>query len=153
MSTHQSDASRSRRGLLLLVVTLALVGLAGYGYLQSAAPKPPQIAITPSLYEFGAIDPTEVVTHQFAVRNDGGRRLEIGRISTSCGCTTAEVDAKALGPGDATMLRVTFDPQAMGTDLSGSAIVRVVYLQSNDPDDPEVEVELRGRVRSVEQTP
>lgn len=153
MSTHHTDSSRSRRGLLLLVVTLALVGLAGYGYLQSATPEPPNIKVTPALYEFGAIGPTDVATHEFAVRNDGGRRLEIGRISTSCGCTTAEIDAKALEPGETTTLRVKFDPQAMGSDLSGTDIVRVVYLQSNDPDDPEVEVELNGRVRAREESP
>lgn len=152
MSTHHSDPGRSRRGLLLVVVTFALVGLAGYGYLQSAAPEPPSIEVVPALYEFGEIGPTDVLTREFAVRNDGGRRLEITRISTSCGCTTAEIEAKTIEPGGTTTLRVTFDPQAMGADLSGSDIVRMVYVQSNDPDDPEVEVELRGRVRADEET-
>ena len=153
MSTHHSDDGRSRRGLLFVVLALALVALAGYGYRQSAAPEPPAIAVAPAVYEFGVIGPTDVLTREFEVRNDGGRRLEINRISTSCGCTTADVDVTTIEPGGTTTLRVTFDPQAMGTDLSGADIVRVVYLQSNDPDDPEVEVELRGRVRANEEAP
>lgn len=138
-----------RRGLavvLLGVLGLALAG--GYGYLRLGAQGPPRIEVTPALVEFGEIAPTEKAVVEYTVKNAGGSPLEIMRVSTSCGCTTAEVGKTTLLPGETTPLRVTFDPQVMYTEgLSESEIVRMIYLKSNDPERPEVEVELRGRVR------
>jgi hypothetical protein len=127
------------------VIGLALVG--SYGYLRSGTQDPPRIEVTPSSYDFGEISPTEKAVVEFQVKNTGGSPLEITRVSTSCGCTTAEIEDELLLPGETTTLHVTFDPQVMYTEgLAEEEILRVIYVRSNDPDRPEVEVELRGRV-------
>ena len=137
---------RSRSlGLLLGLLVLALAG--GYGYLRSGVPTPPRLEVTPEAIDFGEIPPTEKAVVEYTVRNAGGSPLEIVRVSTSCGCTTAEIEKTTLLPGETATLRVTFDPQVMYTEgLSEEEILRIVYLKSNDPERPEVEVELRGRV-------
>ena len=137
---------RSRSPWLLLgLLVLALAG--GYGYLRSGVPEPPRLEVTPAVIDFGEIPPTEKAVVEYTVKNTGGSPLEILRVSTSCGCTTAEVEKTTLLPGETTALHVTFDPQAMYTEgLSEEEILRIIYLKSNDPERPEAEVELRGRV-------
>ena len=138
---------RHRSWLIVLGGVIALILVGGYGYLRSGAQGPPQIEITPTSYDFGEISSIEKVEVEFKVRNAGGSPLEITRVSTSCGCTTAEIEDEVLLPGETTALHVTFDPQVMQTEgIAEEEIVRIIYLKSNDPDHPEVEVELRGRV-------
>jgi hypothetical protein len=143
-----SEASPRRPGWLIVlggVIALVLVG--GYGYLRSGAHGPPQIEAPPRLYDFGELPPIEKAVVEYRVRNTGGSPLEITRVSTSCGCTTAEIEDEVLLPGETTTLHVTFDPQVMLTEgLTDEEIVRIIYLKTNDPDHPEMEVELRGRV-------
>lgn len=138
-----------RRGLaVVLLGVLGLVLAGGYGYLRLGAQAPPRLEVTPAALDFGEIPPTEKVVVEYTVRNGGGSLLEILRVSTSCGCTTAEIEKTTLLPGETTPLRVTFDPQVMYTEgLFEEEILRMIYLKSNDPERPEVEVELRGRVR------
>jgi len=135
-------AGNSRKWQLALAGLVVLAILGGYGYLRSGQPAPPHIEITPASYDFGDIPYTEVET-DFQVKNTGGSPLEIASVSTSCGCTTAEIESKTLLPGAVTGLHVTFDPQLMGEE---GDILRVVYVKSNDPQRPEVEIELRGMV-------
>jgi hypothetical protein len=129
------------------VVLLALFG--SYGFLRSGAQGPPRIEVLPSSYDFGEISSTEKAEVGFQVKNAGRSPLEITRVSTSCGCTTAQLEDQTLLPGEATTLHVTFDPQLMrseGLIEIEEEILRIVYIKSNDPDRPEVEIELRGRV-------
>ncbi len=135
-----AGSKKTWRLALAGLVVLAILG--GYGYLRSGQPAPPHIEITPASYDFGNIPYTKVET-RFQVRNAGGSPLEITGVSTSCGCTTAEIESKSLLPGAITGLHVTFDPQLMGEE---GDILRVVYIKSNDPQQPEVEIELRGMV-------
>jgi len=70
------------------------------------------------------------------VTNVGQGPLEITGVSTSCGCTTAQIGIRRLSPGAATDLKVTYDPQAH--DGATGEFMRVVYVRSsNDPDTPE----------------
>ncbi len=94
--------------------------------------------------DLGAIPNTGPVSCTLEVRNVGRGWLEITGLSTSCGCTTAEIARQRLAPGEATDLVVTFDPQAHG-GLTGP-FLRQVYIRSNDPETPEAVLTLRGTV-------
>jgi hypothetical protein len=116
--------------LFLLLVLLALVVVACGGS--------PTLAVLPATYDFGEIAANAPVTTTLQVSNTGQGKLTIDSITTSCGCTTAKVDETELAPGATTNLTITIDPQAH-PGLYGP-LLRVVYLQSNDPAQPEVEV-------------
>ncbi len=104
-----------------------------------------QIAVSSSQINFGDIDQGNgAVSATVEIRNDGDETLEIYRISTSCGCTTAEMDQSPLQPDTSRPLTIRFDP-FVHPDESGP-ITRVVYLQSSDPEKPEVEIEIIGNV-------
>lgn len=105
---------------------------------------PGRIELSATEFDLGTIPNTEPVSHTFEIRNVGEGRLEITGISTSCGCTTAEVADRSLAPGEATELVVTFDPQVH--DGETGTFLRQVYLRSNDPETPEAVLTLHVTV-------
>lgn len=106
------------------------------------------IVASSSAVNFGDIDQAGgPVTATIEVRNDGGQPLNIFRVSTSCGCTTAKIDTSSILPGASSPLTITFDPM-VHPDENGP-ITRMVYLQSSDPDQPELEIEVIGNVIPV----
>ncbi len=107
--------------------------------LSACRSAPPRIVVEPPSQDLGVV-PQELLEVTYTVRNEGGSPLLIEKISTSCGCTRAEMDQSRLDPGETATLRVTLDP--VDDNLYGE-ILRVVYIRSNDPDTPEAEVELR----------
>jgi len=131
-----------KRLLLLLIPTLAIGGVALWIGLHASQPV---LTISSSLINFGDIDQDGgVVSMTVEVSNTGNRALEINRISTSCGCTTATMDETPLAPGEKRTLTIQFDPMTH-PDQSG-LITRVVYIQSSDPNQSEVEIDVIGNV-------
>jgi len=77
-------------GLLILI-------LAATAGCTTVASSPGQIELSATEFDFGTIPNTEPVSQVFQVRNVGQGWLEITGVSTSCGCTTAEIDSPRLG--------------------------------------------------------
>lgn len=103
------------------------------------------IKATPSNFDFGDIDKTKGnLSTTIKISNTADFTLKLNRLSTSCGCTTAEMDMSDLTPGESRDMKITFDPMAH-PDITGR-IVRVVYLQTSDPSLPELEIEITGNV-------
>lgn len=137
----------SNKPILLLLVAVALLGVGagvGYGWLRAAPSEPPRITVAPAEFDFGDVGPELAVSHVFTVTNVGGAPLDISGVSTSCGCTTATIEATQLQSGESTTLTVTFDPQAHNG--ATGRFLRLVYLRSNDPQTPEAQVRLRVTV-------
>ncbi len=122
-------------GLFALIALLGCVSSSGSG---------PKISVSPKSWDFGTI-PQEKAAKTFTLQNAGDAVLEIKRVSTSCGCTTASVEKDELMPGESTGLVVQFDPNSMEPPDAGE-ILRVVYIKSNDPNMPELEIEIRANV-------
>lgn len=138
-----------RRSIVLLTIGVALVVL-WLTRIQSQPMidqtiKTGQLDISSSLVDFGDIDQHGgIVTTMVEVTNSGEKDLLIYRVSTSCGCTTAQMDMSPLPPGETRTLTIAFDP-LVHPDQTGP-ITRVVYLQSSDPDQPEFEIDVIGTV-------
>ncbi len=123
-----------------LFVGVLLLALLASGCTSAGGPR---IELSARSFDFGDIDPDEGIrTERFSVRNRGDSALVISSVSTSCGCTTAEISSKEILLGEEAELAVSYDPN-MHPGLVGE-IKRVVYIQSNDPSDPEVQLELYG---------
>lgn len=99
------------------------------------AKSPGRIELSTTNFDFGTISNRKAVSQAFTVRNTGQGELSIVGVSTSCGCTTAQIDKQQLAPGETAQLTVTFDPQ-VHNGATGE-FVRVVYVRSDDPDTPE----------------
>ena len=53
---------------------------------------------------------------------------------------------KSIAPGVSADLKVTFDPAVMKNNPDLGKVTRVVYIKSNDPANPEVEVTINALV-------
>lgn len=105
----------------------------------------PAIVLETSTLALGDVPNGEIVERVVAVRNDGGAPLEVGTVTTSCGCTTAVLEPMTLAPGESGVLRVAFDSGAHGPDLRGP-LMREIRLASNDPVSPEAVIALTANI-------
>lgn len=109
-----------------------------------ASPTSGQLALSTTAFDFGTVPNTKAVSHVFEVRNTGRRPVEITEISTSCGCTTAEMAESSLSPGESTALVVTYDPQAHNG--ATGRFMRVVYIRSTAAQTPEIQLTITVNV-------
>ncbi|MDP2624968.1 MAG: DUF1573 domain-containing protein [Candidatus Peregrinibacteria bacterium] len=128
--------------LFAIVTMLILAGCSSAGVPNSVVNA---IVVTPSSFDFGEIIQSEgTVSTTFEIENISDETLVINRLSTSCGCTTTEMDMADLEPGEVRTMKVTFDPMTH-PEQSGT-IERVVYLQTSDPNQPEIQIDITGFV-------
>lgn len=148
---------------ILITLFLLIVGLAAYGYFKATAgvekqtEKHPKIEISPKSFsskggpapgwDFGEIEYGKTVEHTFKVKNLGNEALEIKRLSTSCGCTTAKTSKEKIPPGEEVELKVVYDTGAMSGSHAKGKQERTIYVKTNDPVNPQVEVEIRAVVK------
>lgn len=116
-------------GFLLASVVSALAGA-------------PAVAVSAPDFDFGTVYQGENVRHAFTFTNKGSAPLVIEKVSSSCGCTAALASAKSLAPGESGEIQASFD----STRFRGS-VSKTVYLYTNDPAQPMVQLQLRGNVR------
>jgi hypothetical protein len=112
--------------------------------LASCSPGQPSIAIDPIEFDFGDVNIGEIVTQDVVVSNVGNAELVIESVTTSCGCTTAEIEGTRIPPGESTTLKITFDGGAHG-DVT-NFYTRQVFIASNDPEQPEIRIEFTANV-------
>lgn len=128
-----------RRGL-----ALAAILLVGLEVGCSDHRGTPRIELPRALYDVGEIRQGEVVMVELPVRNIGRADLHIEAVSTSCGCTEAAIEPRVIARGGEATLSVRYDS---GVHPDSGSVHRIIYIASDDPDKPEVEVEILAEVR------
>lgn len=134
---------------LTFVLIIASLSLGGLVHAEEIDGDKSAITATPSSYDFGDIEQDKgKVSTVVKIENTGDESIKLNRLSTSCGCTTAEMDMSDLLSGEVRDMKITFDPMAH-PDESGP-ITRMVYLQTSDPVMPELSIEITGNVIAAE---
>ncbi len=142
-----------QKSLFFTFFILLFVGLAIYGYfnaipgVEDQTEGLPKIEVRPESFDFGEIEYGEIVRYTFKVKNLGDEVLEIKRVATSCGCTTAEVTKDRIAPGEEADLNVAYDTGAMSGPHGKGEQERIIYVKSNDPISPQVEVTITAYVK------
>lgn len=108
----------------------------------SADEKGPQVFVPRSAIDFGQVLSGEAVKATFEIHNQGGAPLEISRIGTSCGCTTALLDQPVVGPGETARLQATF-----ATTGRRGKQAKEISFHTNDPLAERVALRLTGVVQ------
>ncbi len=111
----------------------------------NAAAAPPALSLETASLPLGDVPNGRIVEREVTVTNTGGAPLVIESLSTSCGCTTATLDTMTIAPNATATLHIAFDSGAHGPDLRG-ALLRQVFLVSNDPARPEATVDLTANI-------
>lgn len=112
-------------------------------FLPQGGPQP-AVEVPQAFHDFGRIGSKDIVTQTFLVRNTGDAPLTISRAYTTCGCTTAEISADVVPPGQAVTVKLRFD--AGFHDAAGQTVRRGVILENNDPEQPQVELWVQAEV-------
>lgn len=107
----------------------------------SAAMGAPIASVDNPVFDFGAVSQGKHVDHVFILKNKGDSVLNIGNVSTSCGCTVADVSTRSIPPGKHSEIRASFN----STNFSGN-INKSVTIQTNDPKTPAHTLILKGSV-------
>jgi hypothetical protein len=113
--------------------------------LLTACGGQPQISVTESSLEFGDVVNGEVIIREVSVQNKGQEDLIIEAVTTSCGCTQAAIEPLTISPDGSGTLTVEFDSGAHGPELTGQ-LIRQVFISTNDPEQPEIVVELMANI-------
>jgi len=139
--------------LFSIIFVLGLTGVIFYGYIKATPPadnsqSSPKIEISPASYDFGEVEFGKILNYNFVIENSGQAPLEIKRVATSCGCTTAKTSQKAIEPGQSAELSVVYDTAAMGDGPHGKGQQeRIIYVKSNDPNNPQANVTISAFVK------
>jgi len=130
-----------RKWILVIAVGLLM------GVLLSACSGQPQIVVSETAIQLGDVVNGEIIERDLRVENAGEAALTIDAVTTSCGCTQASVEPTTIPPGGSGTLHIEFDSGAHGPDLTGQ-LIRQVFVSSNDPQQPELMVELAANILS-----
>ena len=161
--------------IFIIILTLGIIGLAIFvsGFSSTTTTKATvsktagaKISVDHSSKKVGNIPyGGGNLIHVFPIKNAGTKDLEIANIATSCMCTKAYLkqgDNKSEGfgmkgmsapsnwkgiikPGETAEIIADFDPAYHGPQGTGP-VTRIVSFETNDPDNPYVEVSLEGDV-------
>lgn len=110
-------------------------------FFASTALGAPIASVDRPVFDFGTVTQGKHVDHVFTLKNRGDTVLTIGQVSTSCGCTVADVSTRSVAPGKNSEIRVSFN----SANFSGN-INKSVTIQTNDPKTPIYTLILKGKV-------
>ena len=111
--------------------------------LAGAAAAEPRLTLAPERVEFGRVRADRVLQRTLSVANVGSSPLELRAVRSECGCVAAPEwrEPRTLEPGQRAALQLTFS-----TGPTPGHVVRKVWLESNDPRRPELELRLEATV-------
>lgn len=105
--------------------------------------RPPDIQFEEITYDFGVAGQNEEVIHEFRFKNVGGKTLSIKGIRSSCGCIAKSVSRDTIPPGESGVITVVFE-----TRKYHGRHTKSVFVETNDPDEPEVELSISGMIKT-----
>lgn len=111
------------------------------GDLHNEKSNQPKAIIEETEYDFGKIEKSGgIVKTKFTILNAGLGDLLIGDITTSCSCTSAEIDKKKLADTEKAILTVSFDPNVH--EEPEGKFSRSIFVPTNDPTMKEIEFKI-----------
>jgi hypothetical protein len=95
------------------------------------------------MWDFGYVPKTGKVVHTYRVKNVGQDTLVIGKVRTTCGCTTTPLSKERIAPNETADMKVVFDPEKL---IGGDQTTRKLQVVSNDPMKPFAEVQFTAKL-------
>lgn len=105
-----------------------------------------EVGVEPDKKDLGVVVYGEVVRTEFTLTNFTSEPLKITRVSTSCGCTKAEVEQTELQPYESTAVKVSFDPAVHGDDTDLGDLTREIYISTDNSAFAQVTVQISANV-------
>ena len=103
----------------------------------------PNVKFDRTTFNFGTAGQNSKVEHVFHFKNTGKRDLKIRKIRSTCGCTTVKPDKTVIGPGESSSFKAVFH-----TGNRQGYQHKSIYFISNDPDNSNLRLNIKGKVES-----
>ena len=140
MSAGRVAAAALAAGVLV-AAAFFVRGALSAGAVSPAPAGPPRIAVEPQVFDFGSVLPGKTLGKEVAVRNHGDADLVITKVDTTCNCTVVGSYASRIAPGSGTTLRVE-----LTTPDTPGRTAQAVRIESNDPEQPQVHIDVTATV-------
>jgi len=101
----------------------------------------PVIFVGEQTFDFGTVLENTVVERTLSIGNNGNTPLHIEQVDTGCGCTTVDY-TQSIDPGSTGYITIKADTKG----YAGPRFIETVIIQTNDPENPLIEVSLSGQV-------
>lgn len=99
----------------------------------------PRIVCAEPIFDFGDMQNTEAVEHNYVIRNTGNVSLEIQDVRASCGCTAVKPSQNTIPPGGDGFITARLDLHGR-TGMQ----IKTITVTCNDPATPQLVLQLKG---------
>jgi len=121
----------------------------------------PIVDTTETSFDMGTIHVSDTKEKDFAIKNTGTKPLLLSEISSSCGCTSAQIIYKGIlskafsmhnqsnyvaqiEPNTSAIVKVVYMPFTMPVY---GVVERQVFMSTNDPTKPKLEFKIKANVQ------
>jgi hypothetical protein len=105
----------------------------------------PNVQLSANFFDFGLVNPQQVLTHTFMIANTGDSPLVIEDAYTTCPCTVAEISASEIPTGKVALVTIKFDP--LFHEINGTTIRRGLIIITNSPVRPILEIWIQATIQ------
>jgi len=112
--------------------------------------KVPRLTLSMDAWDIGTKWFGEPCAAEVTLSNEGEAPLKLTRVQSSCGCTVAKPKngqtwvGKVLQPGESEVLSLSYN-----TRKGAKKVSQKITIESNDPQRPRIEFEVKGEVKNV----
>ena len=104
------------------------------------------VTLYPDTKALGTVVYGDVATTTFTLTNYTPLPLKVTRVSTSCGCTKAQVEKEDLAAYESPSVNVSFDPAVHKDDSDLGDLIRTIYIATDNPNFPDLESTITATV-------
>ncbi len=101
----------------------------------------PDVEVPEPEFDFGKIESEKHGQHEFVIKNVGDADLVLTRGETTCRCTVMNFDQITVPPGGITKVLIDWNAEKFAGPITQRATI-----YTNDPDEPEITLTVKGRV-------
>lgn len=93
-------------------------------------------------WDFGSVKEGQILKHEFALKNESSKILNIKDVNSSCGCMVSQVKKKALLPGESTLVEVKFNTKGYSGPTE-----QFVYVHTDSLNQPILRFTVKANVK------
>lgn len=125
----------------LLLLSFLLITV--FAFAQKQELSRGRISFSETMWNFGNVPKTGIVSHTYLIKNIGQDTLTIVKVRPTCGCTTTPLSQQKLAPNHTTEMKVFFDPRKIPVVGESTKKLQVI---SDDSTNPIAEVQFIAKI-------
>ncbi len=134
---------------ILFIIFALLISFNATACFSSQKNLPVSMIVTPGdsltderfVWDFGRVKEGGVEEHEFVLKNDTGKTVNITDVKTSCGCTASTIKKTVLKPLDETRITVKFNSKGYKGEIK-----QYVYVHTDNADNPIIRLIVKAEV-------